>query len=56
MNKIVLSILFSLVAIGLKAQPLAQRLDSLLMNDPMMRTSEVGISVFDLTTGESLFQ
>ena len=56
MNKIVLSILFSLVAIGLKAQPLAQRLDSLLMNAPMMRTSEVGISVFDLTTGESLFQ
>ena len=56
MNKIVLNVLFGLMAISIQAQPLAQRLDSLLMNDPMMRTSEVGIAVFDLTTGESLFQ
>ena len=56
MNKIVLSILFSLVAIGLNAQSLAQRLDSLLLHDPMLKTSEVGIAVFDLTSGELLFQ
>ena len=41
---------------ALKAQPFAQRLDSLLFNDPMLKTSEVGISVFDLTTGRMLFQ
>ena len=39
----------------INAQPLAQRLDSLL-NDPLLKTSEVGITVFDLTTGESLFR
>ena len=38
-----------------QAQPLAQRLDSLL-NDPLLNTSEVGITIFDLTTGESLFR
>lgn len=38
----------------IKAQPLSQRLDSLL-NDPLLRTSEVGLTVFDLTTGESLY-
>ena len=38
-----------------QAQPLAQRLDSLL-NDPLLKTSEVGITVFDLTTGQSLFR
>ena len=40
---------------SIQAQPLAQRLDSLL-NDPLLKTSEVGITVFDLTTGESLFR
>ena len=48
--------LLGFVVISLKAQPLAQRLDSLLLNDPMLKTSEVGISVFDLTTGEQLFR
>ena len=48
--------LLGFVVISLKAQPLAQRLDSLLLNDPMLKTSEVGISVFDLTTGEHLFR
>ena len=38
-----------------QAQPLAQRLDSLL-NDPLLKTSEVGLTVFDLTTGEFLFR
>ena len=56
MKRIVLSFLLILIISQIKAQPLAQRLDSLLSNDPMLRTSEVGITVFDLTTGESLFQ
>ena len=42
--------------VGANAQSLAQRLDSLLLHDPMLKTSEVGITVFDLTSGESLFQ
>ena len=37
------------------AQPLSKRLDSLL-SDPMLKTSEVGISVYDLTAGQSLFR
>lgn len=45
-----------ILAVGsIKAQALAQRLDSLL-NDPLLKISEVGITVFDLTTGESLFR
>ena len=56
MKKIFFTILCGLIAISIQAQPLAQRLDSLLFNDPMLKTSEVGISVFDLTTGEQLFQ
>ena len=42
--------------VGANAQSLVQRLDSLLLHDPMLKTSEVGIAVFDLTSGESLFQ
>lgn len=56
MKRLYLFVLLAVVSSILKAQPLAQRLDSLLFNDPMLRTSEVGITVFDLTTGESLFQ
>ena len=56
MRKILLSILFGWIAISINAQPLAQRLDSLLFHDPMLKTSEVGLSVFNLTTGEQLFQ
>ena len=37
------------------AQSLAQRLDSLL-NNPLLKTSEVGIAVFDLTEGKSLYR
>ena len=37
------------------AQPLGKRLDSLL-SDPMLRTSEVGITVYDLTAGKSLYR
>ncbi|MBP3680195.1 MAG: D-alanyl-D-alanine carboxypeptidase/D-alanyl-D-alanine-endopeptidase [Bacteroidaceae bacterium] len=39
----------------LYAQSLAQRLDSLL-NNPLLKTSEVGITVFDLTEGKSLYR
>ena len=55
MKRLYLFVLLAVVSSILKAQPLAQRLDSLLFNDPMLKTSEVGISVFDLTTGEQLF-
>lgn len=48
--------LLGLIAISLKAQPLNQRLDSLLLHDPLLKTSEVGISVYNLTTGEALFR
>ena len=56
MERLYLFLLLALLSSGINAQSLAQRLDSLLFNDPMMKTSEVGISVFDLTTGEQLFQ
>ena len=56
MKKLYLYILLAITTISIQAQPLAQRLDSLLFNDPMLKTSEVGISVFDLTTGEQLFR
>lgn len=36
------------------AQSLTQRLDSLLKN-PLLKTSEVGIAVFDLTEGKTLY-
>ena len=37
------------------AQPLSKRLDSVL-RDPLLQTSEVGITVYDLTAGKSLFR
>ncbi len=37
------------------AQSLTERLDALL-NEDVLKNSEVGISVFDLTTGESLYR
>ncbi len=55
MKRIHLYLLFTFIASILHAQSLPQKLDSLL-NDPLLRTSEVGITVFDLTTGESLFR
>lgn len=55
MKKITLGILLCWLAGMLPAQTLAQRLDSLL-NDPLLKTSEVGITVFDLTTGKSIFR
>lgn len=55
MKRFFLSVLCILSMIRIDAQPLVQRLDSLL-EDPLLKTSEVGISVFDLTTGKSLFR
>lgn len=55
MKRLHLYILLTIVSGILHAQSLQHRLDSLL-NDPLLRTSEVGISVFDLTTGKSLFR
>lgn len=38
-----------------RAQSVSQRIDSLL-TDPLLSTSEVGISVYDLTEGKSLYR
>ena len=38
----------------LNAQPLSQRLDA-LVNSDVLKTSEIGITVFDLTEGRSLY-
>ena len=48
---ILLSICFS----HIQAQTIAERLDALL-NEELLNTSEVGITVFDLTTGESVYR
>ena len=55
MKRLFTLFLLTIAVCCIQAQPLAQRLDSLL-NDPLLTTSEVGITVFDLTTGESLFR
>ena len=55
MKKLYLYILLSITFIGIQAQSLTQRLDSLL-NDPLLKTSEVGLAVFDLQTGEQVYQ
>jgi len=55
MKRLYLYLLLTIASVGIQAQSLTQRLDSLL-NDPMLKTSEVGITVFNLTTGESLYQ
>ena len=38
----------------LNAQPLSERLDA-LVNSDVLKTSEIGITVFDLTEGRSLY-
>ena len=55
MKRIHLYLLLTLVTGILHAQSLTLRLDSLL-NDPLLKTSEVGLTVFNLTTGEPLYQ
>lgn len=46
---------FLLAFVAAHAQPLPQRLDALL-HDELLKTSEVGITVFDLTTGQSVYR
>ena len=55
MKKLYLFFFLTIASVSIQAQSLTQRLDSLL-NDPMLKTSEVGITVFDLTTNEQLYQ
>lgn len=47
--------LLSLLASQLFAQPLSQRLDAFLQ-EPWLKTSEVGISVWNLTTGQPVYR
>ena len=53
MKKICLYILLFAVNM-LNAQPLSQRLDALVGSETL-KTSEIGVTVFDLTEGRSLF-
>lgn len=56
MKRVSLYILLLILSINLiNAQALSQRLDALLQEE-VLRTSEVGITVFDLTTGEALYR
>lgn len=55
MKRALLFLLLILLINTLKAQPLSQRLDALL-HEEVLKTSEVGITVFDLTTGESVYR
>ena len=55
MKRLYLYLLLFVTSIGIHAQSLTLRLDSLL-NDTMLKTSEVGITLFDLTTGEPIYQ
>ena len=57
MKRAVLFLLLNLTicVIYAQSQPVSQRLDALL-NDEILKTSEVGITVFDLTMGESLYR
>lgn len=54
-RKLLLWVLAMASCFTLAAQTVAQRLDALL-DDELLKTSEVGISVFDLTTGESVYR
>lgn len=50
----VLFFLVVFLSVSVRAQSLVQRLDTLL-HEEVLRTSEVGITVFDLTAGKSLY-
>ena len=54
MKNILFFILWMVPMFGLNAQAWEQRMDTLLTEE-FLKTSEVGITVFDLTTGESLY-
>ena len=53
--KVLLVILLFLCSFNVHAQTMAERLDALL-NEELLKTSEAGITVFDLTTGESVYR
>lgn len=56
MKKFLLPLFLFYIQLGvLHSQSLSQRLDSLLC-DPLLKTSEVGIAVYDLTEGKPLYQ
>lgn len=55
MKRIFLFLLLFPTVCAVLGQSIAQQLDALL-NEEVLRTSEVGITVFDLTTGESLYR
>lgn len=55
MRQVLLFLLLILFIPIMNAQPLPQRLDALLREE-VLKTSEVGITVFDLTTGESVYR
>lgn len=55
MNKVWSILLLLLRCSYMGAQTVAERLDALL-GEEMLKTSEVGITVFDLTSGESIYQ
>jgi len=55
MKNVLFFILCVLPMFGMNAQTWEQRIDTLL-HEEFLKTSEVGITVFDLTTGESLYR
>ena len=55
MKRVLFFLLLILSINFINAQPLSQRLDALLHED-VLKTSEVGIAVFDLTAGESVYR
>ena len=56
MKRLFLFFLFIIHLSVIYAQSLQHKLDSLLVNTSLLKTSEVGITIFDLTTGQTLFQ
>lgn len=55
MKKIVFTLIYILVAAAAYAQPLAERLNHLVEHADVLKASEVGISVYNLTKGESVY-
>lgn len=53
--KVLFVILLFFSSFNIHAQTIAERLDALL-NEDLLKTSEMGITVFDLTTGESVYR
>ena len=57
MNRFVLFYVFCcLLTVGAKAQSVAERLENLVHSSVLLKTSEAGIAVFDLTEGQYLYR